>query len=57
MLHMKRFALIAAVMLVAACAADDDAEMTDTAAAVMPAPADTAMMDTSMVHDTTPATP
>jgi hypothetical protein len=58
MLYMKRFALIAAVMLVAACAADDDAAMTDTGAAMTPAPADTAMMsDTTMMHDTTAVTP
>ncbi len=54
---MKRLTLIAAVMLVAACASNDDAAMTDTGAAMTPAPADTAMMmdttDTGMVHDTT----
>lgn len=48
---MKRLALVAAVMLLAACAADDDAEMTDTGAAMTPAPADTMMAD-SMSHDT-----
>ena len=52
---MKRLTLIAAVMLVAACAANDDAALTDTGAAMTPAPADTMPMDTTdtgMVHDT-----
>lgn len=50
---MKRLALVAAVMLVAACASGEEASTTDTGAA-MTAPADTAMMstDTAMQHDT-----
>ena len=50
---MKRLALVAAVMLVAACASGDDDAMTDTTNTMTPAPADTAMMDTTMMHDTT----
>jgi hypothetical protein len=63
---MKRLALVAAVMLVAACASGEEAATTDTGAAMTPPPADTAMMsDTTMMHDTgmmqsdttTPTTP
>lgn len=50
---MKRLALVAAVMLVAACASGEEASMTDTGAAMTPPPADTGMMsDTTMMHDT-----
>lgn len=53
---MKRFALAAAVVMLAACGAKEEAApAVDTAAAAMtPAPApimDSAVMDTTMKHD------
>lgn len=54
---MKRFALAAAVMFVAACGAKEEATpAADSAAAApamapAPAPADSAAMDSTMKHD------
>lgn len=50
---MKRLALIAAVMLVAACAKQDETPATDTAATMTPPPADTMTMPAdTMMADT-----
>ena len=62
---MKRIALVAAVLLLAACTKKDETPV-DTGAAMAPAPAmdtgmkmmdSTAMMDTAMKADTTKKTP
>ncbi len=55
---MKRLAIVAAVLFIAACRTENRTEVTDTSAPAMtPAPADTgAKMDTTPKSDTTKAT-
>ena len=55
---MKRLALVAAVLVIAACKANeaDNAADTTTQVAPAPAPADTALRDTTL-RDTTTRTP
>jgi hypothetical protein len=54
---MKRLALVAAVLVITACKANEaDNADTTTQVAPAPAPADTAMRDT-MMRDTTARTP
>ena len=48
---MKRLALVASMVVLAACAAKEEAPAADTAAPAAPAPAMDAPMDSSMKHD------
>ena len=53
---MKRLALVAAVLVLAACTTEDNTPANDTAAPAMaPAPADTGMKADSAAMDTTKA--
>jgi hypothetical protein len=56
---MKRLAIVAAVLFIAACRTENRTEVTDTSAPAMtPAPADTgAKADTTQKSDTTKKTP
>lgn len=57
---MKRIALAAAVLFVAACTTQEDAPAIDTtmaAPAMAPAPMDTSMIDTTIIADSADVTP